>query len=97
MESMEHKSFETYVQEVEKRLSPEERATLGTFRDHYALANEFLRLRKDRGLSQAELSRRTGIAQAEISKIERGVIDPRSGTVAKLARGLDARVALVAG
>lgn len=94
---MAHKSFKEYVKEVEAGLSREERATLDTFRDHYAVANQLLQLRLDRGLSQAELSRRTGIAQAEISKIERGVIEPRTGTLSKLARGLDAQVALLAG
>lgn len=89
-------SFNEYVKEAEAGLSPEERATLDTFRDHYAVANQLLQLRRDRGLSQAELSRRTEIAQAEISKIERGVIDPRVGTLFRLARGLDARVTLLA-
>ena len=94
---MAHKSFSEYVKDVEAGLSPEEQATLDTFRDHYAVANQLLQLRHDRGLSQAELSRRTGIAQGEISKIERGVIEPRTGTLSKLARGLDAHVALLAG
>jgi ribosome-binding protein aMBF1 (putative translation factor) len=90
------RSFSDYVKEIEAGLTAEERATLDTFRDHYGVANQLLQLRLDRGLSQAELSRRTGIAQAEISKIERGLIEPRTGTLAKLARGLDARVALLA-
>jgi ribosome-binding protein aMBF1 (putative translation factor) len=90
-------SFDDYVREVEAELTPEQRAVLDTFRDHYGVANQLLRLRRDRGVSQAELARRTGIAQAEISKIERGLIEPRTGTLAKLARGLDARVALLAG
>jgi ribosome-binding protein aMBF1 (putative translation factor) len=90
------RSFSDYVKEIEAGLTAEERATLDAFRDHYGVANQLLQLRLDRGLSQAELSRRTGIAQAEISKIERGLIEPRTGTLAKLARGLDARVALLA-
>jgi DNA-binding XRE family transcriptional regulator len=90
-------SFSEYVREVEAGLSPEQRAVLDGFRDHYGVANQLLQLRHDRGVSQAELARRTGIAQAEISKIERGLIEPRTGTLAKLARGLDARVALLAG
>jgi transcriptional regulator with XRE-family HTH domain len=75
-------------------LSQEERAALATFRGHYAIANQLLQLRHDRGLSQAELSRLTGIAQAEISKIERGITEPRTGTLSKLAFCLDAQVAL---
>ena len=88
-------NFKDYVKRIEAGLTPEERATLDTFRDHYGVANQLLQLRLDRGISQTELSERTGIAQAEISKIERGIVEPRTGTLAKLARGLDARVALL--
>jgi DNA-binding XRE family transcriptional regulator len=88
--------FKDYVKEVEATLSDEERATLDAFRDHYGIANQLLQLRQERKISQVELSRRTGIAQGEISKIERGVMHPRSTTIEKLARGLNARVELVA-
>jgi DNA-binding Xre family transcriptional regulator len=89
-------NFNDYVKDIEAGLSSEQRAILETFRGHYAVANQLLKLRLDRGVSQIELSRRTGIAQAEISKIERGVTAPRTGTLDKLARALDARVALLA-
>jgi DNA-binding Xre family transcriptional regulator len=89
-------NFNDYVKEVEAGLSQEERAALATFRGHYAIANQLLQLRHDRGLSQAELSRRTGIAQAEISKIERGITEPRTGTLSKLALCLGAQIALLA-
>jgi len=88
-------NFKDYVKQIEAGLTHEERATLDAFRDHYGVANQLLELRLDHGISQTELAQRTGIAQAEISKIERGIVEPRTGTLARLARGLDARVALL--
>src|SRR5215208_1200026 len=45
-------------------------------------------IREKRGLSQYELSELTGIPQAAISKIERGLRKPHMTTLGKLARAL---------
>jgi DNA-binding XRE family transcriptional regulator len=45
-------------------------------------------VREGLGLSQLELSRRSGIAQESLSRIETGRRDPRLGTLQRLARGL---------
>ena len=45
-------------------------------------------VREDLGLSQLELSRRSGIAQESLSRIETGRRDPRLGTLQRLARGM---------
>ncbi len=45
-------------------------------------------LRESLGLSQLELSRRSGIAQESLSRIETGRRDPRLGTLQRLARGM---------
>ena len=48
-----------------------------------------LRSARDRaGLSQEELSNRSGLHSTEISRLERGVREPRLGTIVRLARGL---------
>lgn len=47
------------------------------------------------GLSQRALAERTGIAQPMISAIERGLQDPRHGTLDKLLRGCGHEVDLV--
>jgi transcriptional regulator with XRE-family HTH domain len=41
--------------------------------------------RKKLGLSQAEVSQRSGVEQGEVSRIERGVRDPQVSTLKKLA------------
>lgn len=45
-------------------------------------------VRESLGLSQLELSRRSGIAQESLSRIETGRCDPRLGTLQRLARGM---------
>jgi DNA-binding XRE family transcriptional regulator len=47
------------------------------------------RLRGLAGLSQAELARRTGIAQPHISRIENGMVDPSTDTIAQLANAMN--------
>ena len=44
--------------------------------------------RKESGLTQKQLSERTGIAQADISKLERGNANPSLRTLQRLAAGM---------
>ena len=44
--------------------------------------------RKDAGLTQQELAKRTGIAQSDISKLERGNANPSLRTLRRLAAGM---------
>ena len=46
------------------------------------------RARSDAGLSQEQLSDLCGLHSTEISRLERGVREPRLGTIVRLARGL---------
>ena len=45
-------------------------------------------LRKEKGISQQELSKLTGIAQADISRIENGNGNPSFKTLKRIAEGL---------
>jgi transcriptional regulator with XRE-family HTH domain len=47
--------------------------------------------RESRGLSQLELSYRSGVAQSQISKLERGLVFARRATIRKLAAALECR------
>jgi DNA-binding XRE family transcriptional regulator len=67
------------------------RAIDGRFR----LASELLHARKAAHISQKELSTRSGIQQAEISKIERGEVVPTLVTMNKLLQPLGRRLAIV--
>ena len=46
------------------------------------------RLRRDRGLTQAELGRKAGLSRVAVGKIERSAVTPRAYTLVRLARAL---------
>lgn len=51
--------------------------------------------RKKKKVSQFELSQRTGIHQAEISKLERGIANPSVKTLERIAEALDCKLEIV--
>ena len=59
-----------------------------------ALDPEFavIEARKESGLTQQQLSERTGIAQTDISKLERGNGNPSLRTLQRLAAGMGMRI-----
>ena len=48
--------------------------------------------RKSSGLTQKQLSEKTGIAQADISKLESGSANPSLRTLQRLAAGMGMRI-----
>jgi transcriptional regulator with XRE-family HTH domain len=59
------------------RVTPEER-----------FASNLRRYRKAAKLTQEQLAAKTSLHPTEISRLERGVREPRLGTIVRLARGL---------
>ena len=53
------------------------------------------RLRKEKGLTQKELAERTGINQADISKLENGTRNPSLKLLKRLADGMGMDLKLV--
>ena len=51
-------------------------------------------VRKEKGLTQKQLAERTGIYQADISKIERGLSNPSLLTLERLAKGLGMKMTI---
>ena len=60
-----------------------------------ALGLQFQDARNAIGLSQRELAERSGVRQADISRIERGTGNPTEATLQRLAEALDRRLQLV--
>jgi transcriptional regulator with XRE-family HTH domain len=54
-----------------------------------------LEARREAGLSQRELSRRSGVPQAAISRIEHGLVSPRTETIDRLLRACGKDLELV--
>ena len=58
----------------------------------FAIIQALIDARKAGGITQKELSKRTGITQADISKLENGSANPSVKTLKKLAKGLNMRL-----
>jgi transcriptional regulator with XRE-family HTH domain len=64
--------------------------------DRVTFGKEVSALRKERGMTQADLHRTSGLAPSHISMLERGRRSVTVATMAKLAHGLDVPVARLA-
>lgn len=91
-------TFDDFMQELEeetRRAGPAAVARAEALKAQYTLATELILLRKQRGLTQRQLSARTGIQQSEISRIEVGRANPTAATLAALARALGGELRIV--
>ena len=59
------------------------------------IASTLKAARESKGLSQRELSAKSGVPQGHISKIENGAVDLRVSSLVTLARVLDLELTLV--
>ncbi len=60
----------------------------------FAIIQAMLDARKASGLTQKDLAKRTGIAQADISKLENGNANPSLKTLQRLADGMGMKLKL---
>ena len=58
----------------------------------FSVIEAILKARKESGLTQKQLSERPGIAQTDISRLERGNANPSLRTLQRLAAGMGMRV-----
>jgi ribosome-binding protein aMBF1 (putative translation factor) len=77
------------------RLSETAKEQSTVFERAYGLAVQIAELREKQSLTQAQLAERTGIDQADISRIERGSTHPTEKTLLRIADALGAELRLV--
>lgn len=83
----------TFEQALEEQMKdPEFKAEYEALEPEFAIIQAIIDARKDAGFTQKELAERTGIAQADISKLENGNANPSLRTLKRLAKGLGMRL-----
>ena len=80
-------TFDEYLKE--KLRDPELKKEWDASEEEYQLINSLIKARVESGLTQSELSERSGINQANISKIENGVYNPTVNILRKLAEAMN--------
>ena len=73
----------------EQLKEPEIRAEWDALEPEFAIIQAIINARKNAGLTQKQLSERTGIAQSDISKLETGDGNPSLKTLKRLASAMD--------
>jgi len=79
-------TFNDFLKEQLK--DPEIKAEYETLKPEFAIIQAMIDARKLKGITQKELSERTGIAQGDISKLENGNGNPSLKTLQRLARAM---------
>ena len=85
-------NFDDFLKEQLK--DSEFRAEYDALEPEFTIIQAMLEARKSSGLTQKQLAERTGIAQADISRIETGEANPSLNTLKRLASGMDMRLKL---
>ncbi len=82
--------FNDYLNEQMK--DPVFRKEWDALEPEFSIMQAMIDARKASGLTQKQLSERTGIAQADISKLESGNANPSLKTLQRLAAGMGMKV-----
>ncbi len=85
-------NFNDFLNEQLK--NPEIKNEYDALEPEFAIIQAMIDARKETGLTQKELSERTGIAQGDISKLENGSANPSLKTLQRLAAGMDRKLKL---
>ncbi len=72
--------------------NPAFKAEYEALEPEFAIIQAMIDARKSTGMTQEQLAQRTGIAQADISKLENGNANPSLKTMQRLASGMGMRL-----
>jgi ribosome-binding protein aMBF1 (putative translation factor) len=84
--------FDDYLEEMLK--DPLFKEAYDALEVKYAIISSIIRLRNERGLTQAQLAEKMGTKQAALSRMESGNYNPSVKFLEKLAKGLDAKLTI---
>ena len=84
--------FNDFLQE--QLQDPELKKEYDALQPEHAIIQALINARQQSGLTQKELAERTGIAQGDISKLERGNANPSLRTLQRLAAGMGMKIQL---
>lgn len=90
---MNNKSIGNSWEEVRKDLFTDEEINASNMR--VAVINEFISARKEKGISQKELEKLSGVKQPVIARLETGNVSPQVDTLLKLLASVGKTLAVV--
>ncbi len=87
-------SFDRYASRVEERRGARFAERVKEAEEEFGLSWQLRERRLELGLTQVALAERSGVPQADISRIESGAANPTIATVMALSASLGVRVGL---
>lgn len=85
-------NFNDYLKQQLK--DPAVKAEYDALEPEFAVMRAIIDARIESGLTQKQLSEKTGISQADISRIERGTANPSVRTLQRIAEALGRKVSI---
>lgn len=85
-------NFNDYLEQQLK--DPAVKAEYDALEPEFAVMRAIIDARIESGLTQKQLSEKTGISQADISRIERGTANPSVKTLQRIAEALGRKVSI---
>ena len=76
----------------EQLKDPEIKAEYDALEPEFAIIQAMINARKMKGITQKELSEKTGISQADISRLEHGTANTSIKTLQRIATALDRKL-----
>ncbi len=76
----------------DKMKDPAFKAEYEALEPEFTIIQAIIDARKNSGLTQQQLAQKTGIAQADISKLENGNANPSLQTLQRLATGMEMKL-----
>lgn len=86
------KTFDSYL--AEKMQNPDFKKEYEALEPEFSIMQAMIDARRESGLTQKQLAERTGITQADISRLEKGGANPSLRTLQRLAAGMGMRLNL---
>ncbi len=88
------KNFEEYAKERKARFSQVGKGAYKVFSNAIVIGEVIASARRTRSLTQRELAELAGVQQADISRMERGLLAPNTITFVRLIEALDFQVSI---
>lgn len=85
-------TFDEFLKE--EMLDPEFKKEFEELESEYQIINAIIKARAETHITQKELSKRTGISQSNLSRIETGIESPSAKTLQKLAQGFGKKLVI---
>lgn len=87
--------MDDFTRYLNKKLeNPEFRKEWDSLETEYQIMHEMMKARIEAGMTQKQLSEKTGINQSNLSRIENGSANPSVATLEKIASALGKKVSI---